>query len=58
MLDPRKHGRLSTVDDLNVLTSLGQLLFYIENNIYFFYKRNYLNVEVICTEPFPIISIP
>ncbi len=38
-------GGLSTVD-LLVLTSLDQLLFYVENIICLFYKTIYLNEEV------------
>ncbi len=50
-------GRLSAVD-LLVLTSLDQLFIYIENIINLFYKTSYLNEEVNCTEPFPLVSIP
>ncbi len=32
--------------------------FYIENIINLFYKTSYLNKEVNCTEPSPLISIP
>ncbi len=50
-------GRLSTVD-LRVLASLNQLLFYIEIIIILFYKTSYLNEEINCTEPSPLVSIP
>ncbi len=32
--------------------------FYIENTINLFYKTRYFNEEVICTESFPLVSIP
>jgi len=32
--------------------------FYIENNVDVINKTSYLNEEVSCTEPSPIVSIP
>jgi hypothetical protein len=32
--------------------------FYIEVIIYLFYKTRYLNEEVNCNEPSPLVSIP
>jgi len=49
-------GKLSTVD-LLVLTCEDQLLF-IANIIFIFKKTCYLNEEVKCTEPSPLVSIP
>jgi hypothetical protein len=40
------------------LTSLDQLLLYIENIMYLFTKTSYLYEEVHCTEPSPSVSIP
>jgi hypothetical protein len=44
--------------NLLTLTSLVQLLFYIENMIYPLYKTIYLNEEINCTEPSLSASIP
>jgi hypothetical protein len=41
-----------------VLTSLEQLLFYIANIFYFFYKTSYHKKEVSCTEPSPSVTVP
>jgi hypothetical protein len=39
-----------------VLTSLDLLLFTFK--IYVLYKTSYLNEEVNCTEPFPLVRVP
>ncbi len=57
-IGPRKvylRGRLSIVD-LLVLTSLDQLLSKL--NILFSFLKNNLNVEVNCTKPSPLVSVP
>jgi hypothetical protein len=44
--------------DLQVLTSLDQLIFMLKILFIFFYKTSYFNEEVNCTEPYPSVSIP
>ncbi len=50
-------GRISTANHL-VLTSSDQLLFILELYFSFFYKTTYLNEEVNCTKPFPLVRVP
>ncbi len=50
-------GPLSTTD-LLLLTSLDQPLVILQTLFTFFYKTRYLNEEVNCTEPSPLVSIP
>ncbi len=52
-----RRGRLSTLD-LPALTSLDWLLLYWKCYLQFFYKTSYLNGEVKCTEPSPLVRIP
>jgi hypothetical protein len=50
-------GRVSTVH-LLVLTSLDQLIFILKILLAYFTKTSYLNEEVNCIEPSPLVSIP
>ncbi len=54
--EPLLKGRHSTVD-LLTHTSLDQLLL-VAQTLFTIYKASYLNKEVNCTEPSPLISVP
>jgi len=54
--NPYWRGRISTIE-LLILTSSNQLLFVLKLCIYnLFYETSYLNKEVNCTEPFPLVE--
>jgi hypothetical protein len=49
--------RLGTVD-LLVLTSFRSAVLYIQSIITLCYKTSYINEEINCTEPSPLVSVP
>jgi len=53
--NPFWRGRINTID-LLVLSMLCKLLF--TRNFFLCYKTSYLNMEVNCTEPFPLVRVP